>query len=1194
MAEPQAPGLLILHGNRLELLQEAVLAWLGQHPLPPLAPEVFLVQSNGIAEWLKMAVAEHTGVCAATQVELPARFLWRSYGQMLGRHAVPHTSPLEKSQLTWRLMRLLPQCLDEAVYAPLRHFLADPEPSRRWQLAQRLADLFDQYQVYRADWLQDWQQGRDQVRDAQGQARPLPPDQLWQAALWRTVQADLGPERAALGRADIHQRFLAAVAAGQRPQQALPQRVVVFGVSALPQQSIEALAALAQFVPVLVAILNPCQYHWADIISGRELLASARRRQQHKQGRDLAQVALADLHAFGHPLLASWGRQGRDFIRMLDVFDDTPALGQRWAMPRIDLFDDSPPAHMLATLQAQIRDLEPLPEQMLPVADTDRSLVFHVAHSLQREVEILHDQLLAGLAQGAWQPRDVLVMVPDIDQVAPAIHAVFGQYEKNDPRYIPYDVADQRLRGLNPVLQALEWLLQLPQQRCGASEVLALLSVPAVARRFDLKTEDLPTLERWLDGAGIRWGLSAAHRNNLGLDACGEQNSWWFGVQRMLLGYAAGDLNPHQSNPQPTHPHEPPPCWHDIEPYAEIGGLEASLAGGLIACAMQLLHWQTRLQALAGPAQWGELARELLPSFFMATDEREELTLLALDQALSGWLHACADAEYQEAVPVQVLREAWLQAVDEPHLHQRFLSGGVTFCTLMPMRAIPFAVICLLGMNDGDYPRPTQRADFDLLVRPELYRPGDRSRRDDDRYLMLEALLSARQQLYISWSGRNVRDNSEQPPSVLVAQMRDCVRLTWGAAALQARTVEHPLQPFSRRYFENNSPLWTYAHEWRSAHNPPSEPSAEASMPTATDWPHQAWQQLPPWQAPPEWRLNLKELAQFLRNPVKYFLRHRLHVVFSPWASAEPDHEPFDLDGLAHYTMVEELLAPLRQAAPPARGHATQLLAHNLQRIRRAGRLPMAELGAQQQRELQQSLHAMAQAWAQLQQQWPLAAEQVALRCELAQHPLLEDWLDGLSAQAEGQRAWLVLDPNRLLEGENLRLDKLLNYWLRQLLASACGLAVPGWVVGRDAQLELPVLDQATAEQALVALLQAWHAGMQQPLPVACKTGLTLLQAQTTRETDPSQPDRVNPDRTSKAQACYEGGYHHEGEVNDPALARVYPNFEALWAQGQLLEWAQRLFGPMLDWAEGINIQLHASAHDRQFESTGAPAHDRA
>ena len=170
-----------------------------------------------------------------------------------------------------------------------------------------------------------------------------------------------------------------------------------------------------------------------------------------------------------------------------------------------------------------------------------------------------------------------------------------------------------------------------------------------------------------------------------------------------------------------------------------------------------------------------------------------------------------------------------------PSLNQRFRAGGVTFCTLMPMRAIPFEVVCLLGMNDGDYPRRSLRSDFDLMALPGHLRPGDRSRRHDDRQLMLEALLSARRRLVVSWTGHSVRDNTEQPPSVLVSQLRDYIAAVWGPQAVAERTTAHPLQPFSRRYFEGGS-LHTYAREWRSLHDG-TDTDTESATATATAGP---------------------------------------------------------------------------------------------------------------------------------------------------------------------------------------------------------------------------------------------------------------------------------------------------------------------------------------------------------------------
>ncbi|MDB6002204.1 MAG: exodeoxyribonuclease subunit gamma, partial [Rhizobacter sp.] len=828
------PGLLVLHGNRLELLKEAVFAWVAQQPLAPLEEEVFLVQSNGVAEWLKMALAEKRGICAATRVELPARFLWRAYRQALGREAVPSYSPLDKTSLTWRLMRLLPQRLSEPVFQPLAGFLHTSDLGRRLQLAQRLADLYDQYQIYRTDWLDAWAEGRDTLPAFGGRELPLAEDQRWQAALWRELLGELPDAQHAPTRPEVHRRFLATLNSGAALPSPVSRRVVLFGMSHIPMQTLEALAAFARHSQVLLAIPNPCRFHWADIVEGRELMRLPRRRHPLRAQRDLAEVALQDMHAHAHPLLAAWGRQGRDFVRQLDAFDDVAAAQQRFEIPRVDLFDDGEGDTLLSQVQARIRDLVPLSEHPpVDVADSDRSIVFHVAHSAQREVEILHDQLLALLDNGPdgealnppLNPRDIVVMVPEIDSFAPAIRAVFGQYPRHDKRHIPFDIADLKSRGNNPVVVALEWLLRLPQQRCRMAEVRDLLDVPAIASRFGLDDDELPTLSAWMAGAGVRWGLHADQRAELGLAACGEQNTWMFGLRRMLLGYASGEAG----------------SFDGIEPYAEVGGLDASVAGSLADLIDALVAWWQTGSTPATPAQWSERCRALIATFFDPTDERERLTVAALQRALQGWLEACDHARFDEPMPLAVLREAWLASVDEPSIGKRFLAGGVTFCTLMPMRAVPFEVVCLLGMNDGDYPRHTSRSDFDLMGLPGQRRPGDRSRRDDDRYLMLEALLSARRVLYVSWVGRNARDNAEQPASVLVSQLRDYLTAGWGKAVVPARTTDHPLQPFSRRYFEHGAAavihgqpadsddagdaesngkatLFTFAREWRAAH----------------------------------------------------------------------------------------------------------------------------------------------------------------------------------------------------------------------------------------------------------------------------------------------------------------------------------------------------------------------------------------
>ncbi|MBU2724019.1 exodeoxyribonuclease V subunit gamma, partial [Acidithiobacillus ferridurans] len=285
--------------------------------------------------------------------------------------------------------------------------------------------------------------------------------QCWQPRLWQALRQDLhsSGQDQALGRAQVHEQFLAALNAGRPPVTPLPRRVVIFGAATLPEQSLTALAALGRQMQVILAVPNPCRYHWADIVSGRELLRRERRRQSPRNGHDLSATATEDLHQFGNPLLAAWGRQGRDFLHLLDQFDETAALQRQMDIPRIDLFSEDQGATLLRQLQVQIRDLEGIrPETCTALDDNDHSVVFHIAHSALREVQILHDQLLDRFAAGTLQPRDVIVMVPEIGGFAPLIRATFDQYDREDRRYIPYHIVDLQARDEQPLLLALDWL----------------------------------------------------------------------------------------------------------------------------------------------------------------------------------------------------------------------------------------------------------------------------------------------------------------------------------------------------------------------------------------------------------------------------------------------------------------------------------------------------------------------------------------------------------------------------------------------------------------------------------------------------------------------------------------------------------------------------------------------------------------
>jgi len=1188
MPETMKTGLLVLHGNRMELLAEALLDWLASHPLDALETETILVPSNGMAEWLKMELARAHGVCAATAVQLPARFIWQAYRAVLGREAVPAVSPLDKLPLAWRLMHQLPALAQQPGFEPVRAFLAGPDAARRLQLAQRVADLFDQYQVYRSDWLQDWAAGHDRLRTvAQADAHaapPVPPDQLWQPALWRALLGAMtAPERSG-SRAATHLRFLAALQRAPAPPvrafPGLPRRIVLFGTTHIPHQTLEAVAALARHSQVLMAVPNPCRHYWADIIDGHAGLRASRQRHAPRNQQDLSALPLRSLHAHAHPLLAAWGRQARDFVRQLDAFDDVQAAIEQFQPPRVDLFDDTPGTTLLEQVQAAIRELMPLaehPRRELPAHD--RSIVFHIAHGAQREVEILHDQLLELLARPPGgqplHPRDIVVMVPDIDTFAPAIRAVFGQHPRSDPRHIPWGISDQQDRGHQPLLVALEWLLRLPQERLGTSQVRDLLDIQAVSSRFGIETADLPTLMQWIEGAGIRWGLDAAHRDSLGLGPAGETHTWVFGLRRMLLGYAAGELPDTQG-------------FAGIEPYAEVAGMGAGLAGALAELLHRLGAWLAEARVSRTPAVWASCLRQLLADLFLPVDEADRALLGALDAALADWLQACEVAGFDEALPLPVVREAWLGGLDAPGASRRFRAGGVTFCTLLPLRAIPFEVVCLLGMNEGDYPRRGMRSDFDLMALPGQARPGDRSRRDDDRQLMLDALLSARRVLYLSWAGRNPRDNHEQPPSTLVSQLRDYLAGGWGPQAVAQRTTEHPLQPFSRRYFEvpaheGGSGLFTYASEWRTAHTgraPQPASEAAAAEPAA-----------PPPEGAEQGRLTLTlgSLVEFLRNPVKAFFRHRLQVSFETQDNTDPDEESFHSGGLERWAQLDALLGACRPWAqapgalpPPERVAA--ILEAQLERLQRAGGLPLAGPGRVAQQQLLQAAQPVAQAWRQALAATPHVHDKLAVHLV---HPhddrlALDDWLGGLRCGAgEDPPMWIELQASKVADagsrktGPVPRADKLLAAWVRSLASTACGRPVAGLVVGEGACVRVRPPPQAEAHATLCALLQACRNGLEgtEPLPTAVSTGVAWLSG------------------SGREQRVFDGefGSPAPGEGKDACLARLFPDYASLRAHPGFEAASRALYGPLVEWLQG-HVTVTSLEAPSEEQKQGQPA----
>ncbi len=1167
MLAPLSPGFMVLQGNHLEDLREVAVQWLAEHPLRPLEDECILVQSNGIAQWLKMALATNqqgNGIAAAVNVQLPGRFIWQAYRSVFDD--LPKSSPFDKTPLTWRIYRLLGDwsylqtSLGEQadVLGPLEGFLtADQDPRRRYQLAANLSDLYDQYQLYRADWLEAWEADHDIIIKANGQPEALPEGQRWQAVLWRLLSKDIHGEVlatddlswATASRAFVHQQFIKECqnyTPENRPED-LPRRVIVFSISSLPRQTLEFLQAIAKFTQVMVFATNPSQHYWGDLIEGKALLK--KEYQRIAERKTPVNLDLEDLHAYGHPLLASWGKQGRDFLHLLDEHDQPDSYRQLFNQQKIDLFSDPGEDCLLHQLQSDILNLRSLAErqerntQINP--EQDQSLQFMLAHSPQREVEVLHDQLLASFeaakrAGTRLNPRDILVMVPDINVYAPHIQAVFGRYAtdsderdaKRDPRYLPFHISDQSQRSQNTLLIALEKLLQLPQSRFTVSELSDLLDTPALRERFGIDEADLPTLRQWIHGANIRWGLNAAQRKQLNLPEL-EQNTWLFGLQRMLLGFAVGNSG----------------SWQGIEPYQEVAGLEAALVGPLALLLDSLQKTQQQLLQAHTPEAWLNLIEGLLADFFVETSSADSWALTNLDIQLEAlqntWLEA---GLHDELLPLEVVREELLANLDQPNLTQKFLGGSINFATLMPMRAIPFQQLWLLGMNDGDYPRNVRPADFDLMAID--YRPGDRSRREDDRYLFLEALLSARQRLVISWIGKDIRDNSERPPSVIISQLRDHLKAGWQLAStnktesdlLSALTTEHPLQPFSQRYFavDRDPRLFTYAKEWRSLH----------STTNTSDDSHSAELELPAWQ--PEAAIKLADLANFMRDPTKYFYKNRLGIQWFDVGQDIEDIEPFHLDGLASWGLKDQLIQRVtQQLNKQTQSTVTAALNDGLARLQRSGSLPLPPFDQLIQQSLASELATPLTQYQQLLADYPQTLPINMQRLALNDQLVLEDGLTDIRCNAQGEHLRVVIQASNMHSGDTKKYYNLVRHWPAHLFAQLRQ-PLETHLLGPATYLIFPAMPAEAATQRLQDILQVYWRGMHELLPLPCKTAFASL-------------------TEHKPAEVYEGGYSHgdyenAGELAEsPALQQHWPDYESLGSDPRFMECAALIYQPLVE-----------------------------
>ncbi|EDX31954.1 exodeoxyribonuclease V, gamma subunit [Escherichia coli B171] len=1115
--------LRVYHSNRLDVL-EALMEFIVERERldDPFEPEMILVQSTGMAQWLQMTLSQKFGIAANIDFPLPASFIWDMFVRVLPE--IPKESAFNKQSMSWKLMTLLPQLLVREDFTLLRHYLTDDSDKRKlFQLSSKAADLFDQYLVYRPDWLAQWETGH--LVEGLGEA------QAWQAPLWKALVEythQLGQPR--WHRANLYQRFIETLESATTCPPGLPSRVFICGISALPPVYLQALQALGKHIEIHLLFTNPCRYYWGDIKDPAYLAKLLTRQRRHsfedrelplfRDSENAGQLFNSDGEQdVGNPLLASWGKLGRDYIYLLSDLESSQEL---------DAFVDVTPDNLLHNIQSDILELEnravagvnieefSRSDNKRPLDPLDSSITFHVCHSPQREVEVLHDRLLAMLEEDpTLTPRDIIVMVADIDSYSPFIQAVFGSAPAD--RYLPYAISDRRARQSHPVLEAFISLLSLPDSRFVSEDVLALLDVPVLAARFDITEEGLRYLRQWVNESGIRWGIDDDNVRELELPATG-QHTWRFGLTRMLLGYAMESAQGE---------------WQSVLPYDESSGLIAELVGHLASLLMQLNIWRRGLAQERPLEEWLPVCRDMLNAFFLP-DAETEAAMTLIEQQWQAIIAEGLGAQYGDAVPLSLLRDELAQRLDQERISQRFLAGPVNICTLMPMRSIPFKVVCLLGMNDGVYPRQLAPLGFDLMSQKP--KRGDRSRRDDDRYLFLEALISAQQKLYISYIGRSIQDNSERFPSVLVQELIDYIGQSHylpGDEALncdesEARvkahlTCLHTRMPFDPQNYQPGE-RQSYAREWLPAASQAGKAHSEFVQPLPFTLPE---------------TVPLETLQRFWAHPVRAFFQMRLQVNFRTEDSEIPDTEPFILEGLSRYQINQQLLNALVE-----QDDAERLF----RRFRAAGDLPYGAFGEifweTQCHEMQQLADRVIAC------RQPGQSMEIDLACNGVQ---ITGWLP--QVQPDGLLRWR---PSLLSVAQGMQL------WLEHLVYCASGgNGESRLFLRKDGEWRFPPLAAEQALHYLSQLIEGYREGMSAPLLVLPESGGAWLKTCYDAQNDAMLDDdsTLQKARTKFLQA-YEGNMMVRGEGDDIWYQRLWRQLTPETMEA-IVEQSQRFLLPL-------------------------------
>ncbi|HET6652642.1 MAG TPA: exodeoxyribonuclease V subunit gamma [Nocardioides sp.] len=1138
-------SLRIHRAERTDLLADGLAELLADPLADPFAEEVVVVPARGVERWLTQRLSHGLGVgarggdgvCAGVRFLNPHSLV----AMLLGKE---RDDPWDPDRLVWPLLGVIDGSLDAPWCATLATHLGhgldgdegELRRSRRYSVARRLAGLFASYAVQRPGLVTDWREGRD----TDGCGNPVDTDLAWQPELWRRLV-----ERVGAPPPDVrHDETLARLRAGGDGLD-LPPRLSLFGHTRLPVTEVELLGALGELRDVHLWLPQVSERLWADLA-------------QVSSAGPVPRVHDQSIRMVGHPLLGSLGRDARELQRTLGV------VSTRSTTRRED--STTGDGSMLRWLQQDLRaNAEPgagTREQRV-LAPRDRSVQVHACHGAVRQVDVLRE-VLVGLLQDdpTLEPRDILVMCPDIEAYAPLIQAGFGladlpgAREGHPGHRLRLRLADRALSSTNPLLAVAATLAELAGGRVTATDVLDLASSEPVRRRFGFGDDELAQLGLWVDEAAIRWGLDSGHRGAYGLRL--PDNTWETGLDRILLGVAMAEDGGRGGGAGTRPP--------DVLPVDDVSSQDIDLAGRFGEYVDRLRRFVEAADAASTIGAWTAALSAGV----------EQLTDVPPREA---WQRAQFDRELARirdsaGVPTTATGSGsggsgtGLLLADVRHLlahrlggrptRANFRTGTLTVCTMVPMRSVPHRVVCLLGLDDGVFPRTGSVDGDDVLARNPL--TGERDVRSEDRQLFLDAILAAKETLVVTYTGANEHTGADRPPAVPLGELLDALDATATVATGSVREqvlVQHPLQPFDARNLVEGALVPDHAFSFDGAALAGAKAARRARIPTTT----LVGDQLP---ARPPADVALADLQAFLAHPVRAFLRSRLDVTAPLEAEETLDAIPITLDGLAKWQIGDRMLAGILSGRSPYdAAHAERL----------RGVLPPGALGDNVLSEVEAELK-------------PIALGALKLR-----------GLDGLDRREQrsldvdvdlggGRRLTGTVTSvwgNRLVRVTYSRLaaKHRLASWI-DLLALTAGRPDESWTAhavgrgrGAPAVAEAGPLDHRAAGW-LRDVVDLYDRGMREPLPLPVKSACVYAEEARKNGGDWKASKEWETDRFSP--------YGIKGEDADPAHVQAFgeaapfaclttpPRDDEDWNDEphRLGRFAVRLWKPLLDGAERV------------------------